>query len=177
MARIIRFAILLTLLSVSLFAETKKKEIEAVADLDISRCTGTWYEIARLRHWFERNVVAAAATCELLPNGKMRIIGQGQKNTFDGKRVKAKGIAWRSDKNSTAKWRVRFFWPFYGSYWIIKLDPDYRYAIVAHPKRKYLWVLSRVPTMDEPLFSSLIKFVEEQGFDLSRLEKVPQPKE
>ncbi|MCW4042032.1 MAG: lipocalin family protein [Candidatus Bathyarchaeota archaeon] len=73
------------------------------------------------------------------------------------------------DKNSGAKLKVTFFWPFYGDYWIIELGKDYDYAVVGSPNRKNLWILNRTPQMEDRLFSQLVDSVKSKGFDVSNL--------
>ena len=86
----------------------------------------------------------------------------------------AKGKAKVVDKNSNAKLKVTFVWPFYGDYWIIKLGNDYDYSVVGTPNRKYLWILSRTPQMDDKLYSQLIEYVKSKGFDVNKLIKTIQ---
>jgi apolipoprotein D and lipocalin family protein len=82
---------------------------------------------------------------------------------------KAKGTAKIVDKQSGAKLKVTFFWPFYGDYWIIKLGTEYDHAVVGTPNRKYLWVLSRTPSMDKKLYSEITEFVKSKGFNTDNL--------
>jgi apolipoprotein D and lipocalin family protein len=79
------------------------------------------------------------------------------------------------DRTSNAKLEVTFFWPFWGDYWILDLGPDYEYAVVGHPSRDYLWILSRTPTLDEATYEGILIRVEEMGYPLDRLEKTLQP--
>ena len=72
-----------------------------------------------------------------------------------------------------AKLRVRFFWPFSGDYWIIDLGPDYEYAVVGHPSRDYLWVLSRTPRMEADLYARILERLKRNGYDPSRLVRTP----
>ena len=67
------------------------------------------------------------------------------------------------------KLKVQFFWPFRGKYWIIDLAPDYSYAVVSHPNRKYLWILSRTPKMEDTIYQGILSRLKENGFDLSKL--------
>jgi apolipoprotein D and lipocalin family protein len=76
------------------------------------------------------------------------------------------------DKNSGAKLKVTFFWPFSADYWIINLGKDYDYAVVGTPNRKFLWMLSRTPKMDDTLFSQLIEYVKSKGFDVNNLIRI-----
>ena len=78
------------------------------------------------------------------------------------------------DTVTKSKLEVSFFRPFWGEYWILVLDPDYQYAVVGHPSRDYLWILSRTPTMDQKLYDDLVRKVTEMGYDVSRLNKTLQ---
>ena len=89
--------------------------------------------------------------------------------TKNGKYKKAKGTAKIVDKQTGAKLKVTFFWPFYGHYWIINLGANYDYSIVGTPNRKYLWVLSRAPKIDQKLFSKLTEFAKSKGFNTDNL--------
>jgi apolipoprotein D and lipocalin family protein len=86
-----------------------------------------------------------------------------------GKLRSAKGKAWVVDKQSNAKLKVSFFWPFAGDYWVIDLGENYEYAVVGHPDRKYLWVLSRTPEMDENVYQAILDRLQKQEYDTSKL--------
>ncbi len=79
------------------------------------------------------------------------------------------------DTTTNAKLKVQFFWPFSGHYWIIELDPDYRWAVVGHPNRKYLWILCRKPHMDQALYDDLIDRIGNKGYDVARIKPTLQP--
>ncbi len=70
---------------------------------------------------------------------------------------------------------MQFFWPFRGDYWVIELDPDYRYAVIGHPSREYLWILARTPEMDAERYAQLLERIEAHGYALDRLTQTPQP--
>ncbi len=96
--------------------------------------------------------------------------------SFDGKLRRVEGVAWVADRSrSQAKLKVQFFWPFRGDYWIIELDPEYRYAVVGHPSRDYLWILARARTLDPGVYASVLARIEAHGYDLERLNPTPQP--
>ena len=88
----------------------------------------------------------------------------------NGELNEAVGRAFIFDKNSNAKLKVQFFWPFKGDYWIVELDSDYQYAVVSEPGRQYLWVLSRTPEMDPKELLVLKEKLKEKGFDLNYLQ-------
>ena len=114
------------------------------------------------------------AEYSLRPDGDIQVVNTCIQGTLDGDVRRVRGKAWVVDKTSNAKLKVRFFWPFWGSYWIIGLDPDYQWAVVGHPGRKYLWILSRSPQMEDALYGQILELIAGQGYDLSRIEKTLQ---
>jgi len=154
------------------FAE-KRSNLKAVPYVDLNRYTGRWYEIARYHNRFQRQCVGnVTATYSLLPNGKIEVVNECRK--ADGKLVVARGKAKVAEKTSTAKLRVTFFWPFSGDYWVIVLDPEYRWAVVGEPDRKYLWILSRTPQLPAADYDQAISAIRAKGYDPSKLVLTPQ---
>jgi apolipoprotein D and lipocalin family protein len=144
-------------------------ELQTVPSVDLSRYLGTWYEIARYPNRFQRNCYRSTATYSLLDDGDIRVVNACRRDRPDGEEKRVEGRAWVVDKTSNAKLRVRFFWPFWGSYWIIDLGRDYEYAVVGHPGRGYLWILSRTPTMDDEVFAGIADRLRRNGYDPARL--------
>ena len=140
--------------------------LEVVPHVELEKYLGKWYEIAHLPAKFQEGCDETTATYTLSKDGGISVLNQATK---DGKMKQAKGKAKVVDKNSNAKLKVTFFWPFYGDYWIIKLGNNYDYSVVGTPNRKYLWILSRTPQMDDKLYSKLIEYVKSKGFDVSKL--------
>jgi apolipoprotein D and lipocalin family protein len=154
------------------FAE-RRSNLKAVPYVDLNRYTGRWYEIARYSNRFQRQCVGnVTATYSLLPNGKIEVVNECRK--ADGKLVVARGKAKVAEKTSTAKLRVTFFWPFSGDYWVIVLDPEYRWAVVGEPDRKYLWILSRTPQLPAADYDQAISAIRAKGYDPSKLLLTPQ---
>jgi lipocalin len=149
-------------------------ELKTVEYVDLKRYLGTWFEIARFTHRFEKGLVGVTANYSLLPNGEVRVLNTGHEQDLNGKLKTAKGKAKVVDLKTNAKLRVSFFWPFAGDYWILELGKDYEYALVGEESRNYLWILSRTPQMDKSVYNELIARAKDKGFDISRLEKVPQ---
>jgi apolipoprotein D and lipocalin family protein len=145
--------------------------LEVVSHVELEKYLGKWYEIAHLPAKFQEGCDETTATYTLLKDGSISVLNQSTKN---GKMKQAKGKAKVVDKNSNAKLKVTFFWPFYGDYWIIKLGNNYDYAVVGTPNRKYLWILSRTSQMDEKLYSQLIEYAKSKGFDVNKLIKTLQ---
>ncbi|RIL04787.1 MAG: hypothetical protein DCC71_12885 [Proteobacteria bacterium] len=145
-----------------------------VPRVDLGRYAGTWYEIASFPMYFQRGCVATTATYTPRGDGKIGVRNRCLDESFDGEERSVDGIAWPLDETN-AKLAVQFFWPFTGDYWVIALDPDYRWAVVGHPERDYLWILSRTPQIDAALYDELVGRARAQGYDVSRLRRTPQP--
>ncbi len=150
-------------------------KLDVVEHVDLQKYLGTWYEIARLPAWFEEGCFGVTATYSMREDGKIKVINSCRKGSMEGTVKNAVGKAWVVDKATNAKLKVMFFWPFAGNYWIIDLDQkEYRYAVVGEPSRKYLWVLSRTPNMDEILLNKIFEKVKKQGYNLEGLIKTVQ---
>ena len=149
--------------------------LEVVPRVDLDRYLGTWYEIATIPQRFQRGCVAVTARYSLRPDGDIEVVNSCRKNTLDGKEKSVKGKAWVMDKTTNAKLKVRFFWPFSGDYWIIDLDENYQWAVVGHPNRNYLWILSRTPRMDPELYEERLLRIRDKQYDISRIMKTLQP--
>jgi apolipoprotein D and lipocalin family protein len=162
------FISLLTLLPASGSASGSAPPLNTVPYVDLSKYIGKWYEIASMPQSFSKGCVNAQATYSLREDGDIDVLNECTK---EGKLDSAKGKAWVVDKTTNAKLKVRFFWPFSGDYWVIDLGKNYEYAVVGHPSRDYLWILSREPQMDERTYNEILKRLVDQQYDLSTLEK------
>lgn len=151
-----------------------KAPLEVVPSVDLTRYAGKWYEIARLPNRFQRDCAGnTTATYTLRPDGKITVLNECR--TADGRRKSAKGTARVTDANGpNTKLKVTFFWPFSGKYWIIDLDPEYRWAVVGEPGRDYLWILSREPRLDAALYQQIVEQAKQRGFDTEKLLKTRQ---
>ena len=149
-------------------------DIAAVKDFEPERYMGTWYEIARLPHSFERDLNEVTAQYTLEDDGTIKVVNRGKR---DGETKTATGTAKLKDpdaKPPTGELRVSFFWPFYADYRIIELAPDYSCAVVTAGSRDYFWVLSRKPTMEKEQLNAILERARAWGFDLAELE-FPSP--
>ncbi len=149
--------------------------VQTVPRVDLKQYMGTWYEIASFPQRFQKGCVASMATYSLRKDGKVDVLNQCRNETLDGKLRTANGRAWIVDPHTNAKLKVRFFWPFSGDYWIIDLGPGYEYAVVGHPKRTYLWILSRKRQMDSQTYEGIMERLKSQHYDVGRLKKTLQP--
>ena len=149
--------------------------LQVVPSVDLARYVGKWYEIAHLPAWFQRDCAGnTTATYTLRSDGKITVLNECRNS--GGVLKSAKGVAHIASSNGpNTKLKVTFFWPFYGDYWIIDLDPQYRWAVVGEPRRQYLWILSRTPQLDLTVYAQITERARTQGYDLGPLQITKQP--
>lgn len=142
---------------------------EAVRGFDVNRYLGTWYEIARLDHSFERGLSNVTATYSLREDGGIDVVNRGYDEEA-GSWDEAAGKAYFVEDPDIGRLKVSFFGPFYGGYNILELDQDgYRYSLVAGPNRSYLWILARDPALDEALVRQLVSEAKAMDFPVDEL--------
>ena len=143
-----------------------------VSNLDVNRFMGSWYEIARYEHSFEKGMTHVKASYSLLPDGTIRVLNSGMKN---GKKKEIEGKARKKkDSNSNSKLEVSFFLWFYSDYFVFELDDNYQYAVIGSSSDKYLWILSRTPQLPQSTINDLLIKIKKRGYDTSKLYFVPQ---
>jgi apolipoprotein D and lipocalin family protein len=148
--------------------------LETVSHVDLGRYLGTWYEIASFPQRFQRGCTGTTATYTLRDDGELDVTNRCRLGSLDGKEKVALGRARLVDRTTNAKLEVSFFRPFWGPYWIIDLAQDYSYAVVGHPGRDYLWILSRTPTMNEATYQTIVTRLRAQRYETSRLVRTVQ---
>ncbi len=146
-----------------------------INELDLDRYLGTWYEIARYDHSFERDVVGVTANYSYREDGKIKVVNAGYKNSLDGKYNEAVGKAKQPNpEGDPGKLKVSFFWIFYADYYILELDKNYQWALIGSSSDKYLWILSRTPQLEQETLEHIVSKAEEHGYDTSKLIWVEQ---
>ncbi|PSH03853.1 MAG: hypothetical protein CXZ00_09715 [Acidobacteria bacterium] len=154
-------------------AAASRPVLTTVPRVELSRYLGRWYEIARYPNRFEKQCDRdVEATYALRKDGRISVLNTCVKK--DGSRSEAKGWAKIADTSTNAKLRVTFFWPFFGNYWVLDLGSDYEYAVVGEPSRKYLWILSRTPQMNDALYQQILSRLAARGYDANKLLRVTQ---
>lgn len=149
--------------------------VETVKNVDINRYMGTWYEIARFPHSFEKGLVGVTATYTLRKDGKIDVLNQGYKGSLNGKHSKATAKAKIPNPDDPGKLKVYFFFLFGADYFILELDQEnYQWALVGSSSMNYLWILSRQPLMDEGVYQMLLNKAKERGYDTRKLIEVEQ---
>lgn len=169
-------ALIFSLIVAGCSSQTKNGNVamQTVKNVDLERYMGTWYEIGRFPHSFEKDLVGVTATYKLKKNGKVEVLNQGYKNSLDGKLKRAKGFAKVPNPNEPGRLKVYFFWPFGGDYLILDLDEEYRWALIGSYSLNYLWILSRTPQMPEEEYNRLVEKARSLGYNVSRIERVEQ---
>jgi apolipoprotein D and lipocalin family protein len=150
----------------ALAVSAQNPHLKTASHVNLERYLGKWYEIAAIPQWFEKGCACTTANYSLNTDGTIMVTNTCIK---EGKTKIAVGKAFVTDKKTNAKLSVQFFWPFRGKYWIIDLDSDYNYVLVGHPNRKYLWILSRKPRLDQQSLNRLLSVATNQGFDTTQL--------
>lgn len=138
-------------------------------EIQLEKYLGSWYEIARFNHRFERGLSFCKAQYSLREDGKVEVLNTGIK---DGEPKEAKGKAKLTDNPRIL--RVSFFGPFYGDYRIMLLDKDYQWVLVGGSSEKYLWILSRTPQISEEVKATILNEAKKRGYDIGKLIWVEQ---
>jgi lipocalin len=144
-------------------------DLTPLANVDLPRYIGQWYEIARFDHWFERGMTHTKASYTTREDGDIQVVNTGLK---DGKIKTSTGKAKRTDQHGLL--RVSFFWPFYGDYRILWLDDDCQLALVGGGDSDYLWILARTPAINEESKNIILSEARRRGYDTENLIRVEQ---
>lgn len=145
--------------------------LPTVRAVELDRYYGSWYEIARLPNRFQSMCVSDTRAVYRPDGENVSVVNRCR--TADGKIEQAEGIAKTVKGSQGAKLRVSFFRPFYGDYWILELDPDYRWVLVGEPGRNYAWILARETTLDEATLERLLAQAAALGFDRQAFVRTP----
>ncbi len=174
-----RTAILLVLALAACAATPPDPPVQTVPSVDLSRYAGTWYEVARFPTRFQdsstRRCEGVTATYAPRPDGQVGVVNRCLNALAGGEPIEATATAYAVAGSNNSRLRVTFFWPFYGDYWVIGLDPGYRWAVVGDPAREYLWILSRTPQMTPADYAEAVSRARAQGFEVARLQPTAQP--
>jgi apolipoprotein D and lipocalin family protein len=152
----------------------RSQELKTVPFVDMKKYCGRWFEIASYPQRFQRGCNCTTAEYTLTEKNYVIVENRCSKENTDGKQSYIKGKAFIVKNSGNAKLKVQFFWPFSGKYWIIDLADNYSYAVVSHPNKKYLWILSRTAKMDEAVYEGILNRLRAKGFDLSKLKLTRQ---
>ncbi len=171
------FGAVLSVTSLVSCATTDNEPLKTVETLDLDRYLGTWYEIARFQHRFEKDLVAVKAEYSMRDDGKIQVVNSGLKHSLDGPVSRVKAIAHRPDASIPGALKVRFFGLFSADYLVFGLDDvDYQWALVGSNNRKFLWFLSRTKDVSDETLQMMKRIALDAGYDLQSLHMVEQKK-
>ena len=148
--------------------------LKTVDKVDIKRFMGPWYVIACIPTFIETEAYNGVETYTLNPDGTIDTVFTFRKGGFDGplKRYNPRGFIVDTVNNST--WGMQFIWPIKAEYLITHLNEEYTQTVIGRNKRDYVWIMARTPQIPEGDYQRLVKDLENQGYDISKLRQVPQ---
>jgi len=152
----------------------KGPEMQTVDYVDLERFMGDWYVIANIPTFLEKGAHNAVETYALNDDGTVATTFTYRKGAFDGKLKQYNPKGFVRDDPSNALWGMRFIWPIKADYRVVYLDDDYTQTIIGRQKRDFVWIMARTPEISDDDYAKLRDFVAELGYDVSKLEKVPQ---
>ncbi|HSV95955.1 MAG TPA: lipocalin family protein [Spirochaetota bacterium] len=148
--------------------------IETVEKVDINRFMGKWYVFSNIPTFIEKGAHNAVESYRLEKDGSIATTFTFHKGGFDGPMKTYKPRGFIRDPQSNAIWGMQFIWPVKAEYLIIYLNNDYTRTVIGRSKRDYVWIMSRTPTIPEDEYDSILEYLRKVGYDVSRIQKVPQ---
>jgi len=166
--------LLLAALLVSGCQSVRQPPLALAPSVDLARFMGDWYVIANIPTFIEEGAHNAVESYRLAADGTIETTFTFRADSFDGapKRYTPRGYV--LDRTSNAVWAMQFVWPVKADYRIAYLTPDYTLTVIAREKRDYLWIMARTPQIADADYQRILEFVAGQGYDVSRIRKVPQ---
>lgn len=152
----------------------KGPEMKTVDYVDIERFMGPWYVIANIPTFLEKEAYNAIENYSLNEDGTIATKFTFNKGGFEGKSKEYNPKGFILDKESNARWGMRFVWPIKADYRIVYLDEDYTQTVVGRQDRDFVWIMARTPTIPDADYDRLVTYVESIGYDTTKLERVPQ---
>ena len=150
------------------------KPLPAVPQVDLPRFMGDWYVIANIPTFIETGAHNAIESYKRDADGTIAVTFTFRDGAFDGKPKHYKPRGFVRDTTSNAVWDMQFIWPIKADYRITYLAPDYSQTIISREQRDYVWIMARTPSIPDADYQRLANLVRDQGYDITRLQKVPQ---
>lgn len=145
-----------------------RSKVDVVENFDKKKYIGTWYEIARLDFFWEKNLTNVRADYSLDPDGSIAVVNSGYHRAKE-KQVSRKGKALFVDTEQKGALKVSFFGPIYSAYNVVYIDDGYRYALVFGRNTDYMWILSREKTIPDDIKDKYLRYAEKSGYDIAKL--------
>jgi apolipoprotein D and lipocalin family protein len=155
-------------------ATVKHPPLETVPRVDLERFQGDWYVIANIPTSIEKGAHGAVESYRLAADGTVETTFTFRKGSFDGPRKTYRPRGFVRNRETNAEWGMQFVWPFKAEYLVVWLDPGYRVTVIGRSARDHVWIMARSPSIPEDEYARIVAFLAERGYDVSRIEKVPQ---
>lgn len=168
------FKAIATLSVIGLLGCGSAPTIPTVDNLDLKRFMGDWYVIASIPTVFEKEAFNAVESYRLDADGSVETIFRFNKGGFEGPEKVYTSRAFVMDADSNAHWGMQFVWPFKAEYRVVFLAEDYSRTIIGRSKRDYVWIMARAPSIPDAEYARLLALLESYGYDIRRVQKVPQ---
>jgi apolipoprotein D and lipocalin family protein len=150
------------------------KPIHTVEYVDLNRFMGDWYVIANIPTFIEKDAYKAIESYRLDDDGTVATTFRFNKGSLDGPLKEYHPRGFIRDRKSNAVWGMQFVWPFKAEYRIIFLADDYSKTVIGRSKRDYVWIMAREPAISDEEYDAILSFLQDQGYDIKKLQKVPQ---
>jgi apolipoprotein D and lipocalin family protein len=135
---------------------------------------GRWYVIGYTAITVDKQAHNAIEHYRLDANGKIQTTYQFRDGSFDGEVKTFTPVGWVYDEKTNAEWRMQFIWPLRSDYIILHVDEDYSETIIAHPNRKYAWIMTRSPEVEPNDYERMLQQLQAAGFDTAVVKPLPQ---
>jgi apolipoprotein D and lipocalin family protein len=155
-------------------ASATERPLPTVESVDLQRYAGTWYEVALLPNRFQRQCASDSQANYKLDGERVRVVNRCRRADGSVEEIEGKARVIAGSNNS--KLEVSFFWPFWGDYWIVALDPEYQHVLVGEPSRKFAWLLSRTPNPGDAVIDNYLSIAQARGFDRGAFVRTPADK-
>jgi len=165
---------LLALALTALGCGSSNPPLDVAKSVELTRFQGAWYEVAHLSRSTQVDCVGTKAYYKLVDASNLEVVHECHLKTADGAPNVSKVTAKVPDGTTPAKWTMNFG-GHEGDYWILEVGTNYEYAVVGHPSRRYLWILSRTPKLDATVLAGILDRTKEKQFAVDKLEYTPQP--
>ena len=149
-------------------------QMQTVDYVDLERFMGDWYVIANIPTFLEKGAHNAVETYAMNDDGTIQTTFTFRKGGFDGEKKVFNPKGFITDTQTNATWGMRFVWPIKADYRIIYVDDDYTSTVIGRQKRDFIWIMARTPQIDESEYQKMIDLAAEVGYDISKIERVPQ---
>ncbi|MFP5504864.1 MAG: lipocalin family protein [Gammaproteobacteria bacterium] len=169
-----RFGLALSLTALAGCGSLSRPPLATVERVDLERFMGDWYVIANIPTFIERGAHNAVESYRLDADGSIATTFTFRRGGFDGERAEYTPLGYVTDTESNAIWGMQFIWPIKADFRITYLDADYTVTAIGRQKRDYVWIMARTPQIPEARYRDVLDHLAAQGYDISRIEPVPQ---